>query len=272
MLVGSLTHTTSQWKPFNPLLGETFQGHLDAETQIFVEQVSHQPPMSRYLITSPLYRVHGMITYNGHISTTRLTIYNEGWNIIDFHDGGQLRFFFPPVALGGVLVGNRTVHLTGTAVALDPVNLLKGVIRMNDKKKGGFFANLISGTRYNVFSGEIYRFNPTEHEKLTGSDWLAMTKAMEALPDKVESLATISGEPFEKLVVGDEPVWDIHRDAKHARQQKYAENPLPSDLRFREDLIWLSYGNEKYAQEWKLRLEEQQRYEKKLRTKKTANN
>lgn len=32
-------------------------------------------------------------------------------------------------------------------------------------------------------------------------------------------------------------------------------NPLPSDPRFRDDLIWLSRENESYAQTWKTRLE-----------------
>jgi len=45
---------------------------------------------------------------------------------------------------------------------------------------------------------------------------------------------------------------------------------LPSDHRYREDLIWLFYENEKYAQEWKTKLEVQQRKEKKNR--KTAEN
>lgn len=32
-------------------------------------------------------------------------------------------------------------------------------------------------------------------------------------------------------------------------------NPLPSDPRFREDLIWLKREKEDYAQTWKTRLE-----------------
>jgi hypothetical protein len=42
-------------------------------------------------------------------------------------------------------------------------------------------------------------------------------------------------------------------------------NSLPSDVRYREDLIWLKNGNEAFAQTWKTRLEIQQRYERKLR-------
>lgn len=35
----------------------------------------------------------------------------------------------------------------------------------------------------------------------------------------------------------------------------FSEEPLPSDGRFREDLIWLRYGNEEYAQAWKFIIE-----------------
>lgn len=47
----------------------------------------------------------------------------------------------------------------------------------------------------------------------------------------------------------------------------YVQNPLPSDIRFREDLMWLFYGNEEYAQKWKVKLEKQQRDDRKLRVK-----
>eukprot|EP00350_Pseudokeronopsis_sp_OXSARD2_P001090 CAMPEP_0170556810 /NCGR_PEP_ID=MMETSP0211-20121228/18792_1 /TAXON_ID=311385 /ORGANISM="Pseudokeronopsis sp., Strain OXSARD2" /LENGTH=53 /DNA_ID=CAMNT_0010867367 /DNA_START=52 /DNA_END=213 /DNA_ORIENTATION=+ len=40
---------------------------------------------------------------------------------------------------------------------------------------------------------------------------------------------------------------------------------LPSDWRFREDLIWLKYGYQKIAAKWKLRLEEQQRLDRRNR-------
>jgi hypothetical protein len=40
---------------------------------------------------------------------------------------------------------------------------------------------------------------------------------------------------------------------------------LPSDWRYREDLIWLKYGYQKIAANWKLKLEVQQRKDRKNR-------
>ena len=40
-----------------------------------------------------------------------------------------------------------------------------------------------------------------------------------------------------------------------------------SDWRFREDLLWLKYGYMKVAQKWKIRMEEQQRQDRRMRLK-----
>jgi hypothetical protein len=45
------------------------------------------------------------------------------------------------------------------------------------------------------------------------------------------------------------------------------ENVAPSDWRFREDLIWLKYKFMKIAHQWKVRMEEQQRHDRRLRLK-----
>ena len=51
-VVGGLRRQTSTLKPFNPILGETFQADL-AGTQVFVEQISHHPPISCWQVTRP---------------------------------------------------------------------------------------------------------------------------------------------------------------------------------------------------------------------------
>lgn len=42
-------------------------------------------------------------------------------------------------------------------------------------------------------------------------------------------------------------------------------NPLPSDWRFREDLIWMHYQDYPKSEKWKVKLEEEQRSHRKLR-------
>lgn len=71
--------------------------------------------------------------------------------------------------------------------------------------------------------------------------------------DKGFELGIVSGSWIKSIRIDEKEIWNINiRPLKHY----CVLNPLPSDLRFREDLIWLFYENKKIAQKWKLRLEE----------------
>ena len=53
----SLFMTGTGKKPFNPILGETFQGHYSGDP-IYIEQVSHHPPISYLSIYGNKYKAH----------------------------------------------------------------------------------------------------------------------------------------------------------------------------------------------------------------------
>lgn len=46
--VSGLRYMCSQWKPFNPILGETFQAEFEDGTLAFLEQTSHHPPITNW--------------------------------------------------------------------------------------------------------------------------------------------------------------------------------------------------------------------------------
>ena len=48
-------------KPFNPILGETYQGWING-CPCYCEQISHHPAVSSYLVIGRGYRIHGTIT------------------------------------------------------------------------------------------------------------------------------------------------------------------------------------------------------------------
>ena len=50
------------------------------------------------------------------------------------------------------------------------------------------------------------------------------------------------------------------------------EGPLPSDCRYREDILWLKYGETDLAGKWKVKLEEQQRLDRANRKKFSESN
>lgn len=81
--------------------------------------------------------------------------------------------------------------------------------------------------------------------------------------DIEEEICDVWGNVLEELRIDDEVFWSI------SDYTPYRYFPMPtslaSDCRYREDLLWLQYDNLKYSQEWKSKLEVQQRHDKKMR-------
>jgi hypothetical protein len=81
-----------------------------------------------------------------------------------------------------------------------------------------------------------------------------------------EVLCNIEGEFSNIIRFDDVPYWeyDNYEFPKFLRMGY----TLPSDSTFREDIVWLKQDNEDEAQKAKIRLEEIQRNDRKLRSKK----
>lgn len=56
----------STQKPFNPILGETYQGFLNG-CPIFLEQVSHHPAISYLYFVGRGYKIYGQIAPTVHL-------------------------------------------------------------------------------------------------------------------------------------------------------------------------------------------------------------
>ena len=71
-------------KPFNPLLGETYQANLPDGTKIYVEHTSHHPPVSNFEINDPenLYQLFGYYEYKAKIKAGYLLLQTDGPNHI----------------------------------------------------------------------------------------------------------------------------------------------------------------------------------------------
>ena len=57
------------------------------------------------------------------------------------------------------------------------------------------------------------------------------------------------------------------KDLDKYQKKSIVGNPLPSDCRYREDILWLKYGEMELAGKWKVKLEEQQRLDRANRKK-----
>jgi hypothetical protein len=84
-------HTMSGFlKPFNPVIGETYQGCLSDGTQIYAEQTSHHPPVQTWNVVGPAgsYVYSGWMSYSAKVRFNKVCVATRGDRMITFPDGG----------------------------------------------------------------------------------------------------------------------------------------------------------------------------------------
>jgi len=109
-VVSGLHRGVKQMKPFNPILGETWQARYSDGTQIYFEQTSHHPPISSFQVFGPknIFYLHGYHEYTAHFRANGSLIGGQiGPNIIEFPDGGSVVYQNPYVQMTGALWGDR---------------------------------------------------------------------------------------------------------------------------------------------------------------------
>jgi hypothetical protein len=82
-------------KPLNPILGETYEGSLPDGSNVYMEQVSHRPPISYMLYEGPdnLYRFYGYSTFSAKAWLNSIKLKVVGSKTIEFsRDGGKITF------------------------------------------------------------------------------------------------------------------------------------------------------------------------------------
>lgn len=141
-----------QNKPFNPLLGETYQGQYPDGTKIYAEHTSHHPPVTNFLVEDPdgLYTLSGYYEVYGKVAPSNITSALRGPTTLKFKDGHTIYFAFPYYRLGGTIMGERTVEGLGSCLFEDPMNSRKAVIIMNTYKKTGWISRSHSGSKDEV--------------------------------------------------------------------------------------------------------------------------
>eukprot|EP00826_Nyctotherus_ovalis_P045740 TRINITY_DN5091_c0_g2_i1.p1 TRINITY_DN5091_c0_g2~~TRINITY_DN5091_c0_g2_i1.p1 ORF type:complete len:501 (-),score=132.62 TRINITY_DN5091_c0_g2_i1:126-1628(-) len=248
-----------QLKPFNPLIGETMEASLADGTRFFLEHTSHHPPISNFFVQGPQnsYTMYGHHEYRGNVTTNGLENEQHGPNIVEFPDGTTVQFAYPRFKIHGLLMGDRMIYPSGEMVFEDKSEGLRAVIIFNYGKKRGLFSSRKKGTRIDDFDGVIYKVKPDVKSKSVGE--------LKDLKDVDERICSVSGSWLGQLKIGNQVYWDIEK--VELPPLNFAKNPLPTDWRFREDLIWLRRGNTEISQEWKVRLEIEQRRDRGTREK-----
>lgn len=118
-------------KPFNPILGETFQGFIDG-CPVYGEQISHHPPISSILLFGRGYRIYGNLEAKVYVHLNSGEGVNEGFCTIQFDDGGKVVFQTAPGEVSGLAVGDRKFRFKGKTFVVDAKNRLFCAINFED--------------------------------------------------------------------------------------------------------------------------------------------
>jgi hypothetical protein len=264
--IAGLYVPTKQLKPFNPNIGETFQGEFENGSQLYAEHVSHYPTLAQFYIKDPDFNIHGYFDFqtNSESLGSKIRIDQKGPIHIDFNNGQQIIYNMPVIKLLNARgEENRSAIWIDHMIFADTKNNLKGIVHLGAESKH------IHGV-----TGHIIEFNFPKDYKF---DIDKERKDSAKISKTTKVLSTISGSWLKDLKFDGQEYWNI--DKYEPSFVKPCTNVLPSDGRYREDLIWLfrSFYDAKneeekkkfedYAQSWKLLIEQIQRHERDMKKK-----
>ncbi|CAD8169140.1 unnamed protein product [Paramecium octaurelia] len=236
MIIAGLYNGGRQKKPFNPILGETFQGSWQDGSSISIEHTSHHPPISHFYIEHfrKKYRFYGHFEYQAALRYNAVIGHQVGENAVEFSDGQRIAFSMPPAKVSGLIYGARLLEWYGSIKFVDQKNDMVCDIKFSEGA-GMLIGRNQKPTDY--FEGTLFQHNRV--------------------------ISKVEGSWLESISWDGIKYWDLEKiDPAYIIK---SESPLPSDCRFRTDLIELSNHNLDGAQEEKTRLEIIQRRDRKLR-------
>uniref|UniRef100_A0A0G4F0S0 PH domain-containing protein n=1 Tax=Chromera velia CCMP2878 TaxID=1169474 RepID=A0A0G4F0S0_9ALVE len=244
-LLAGLHKGTQQLKPFNPLLGETFQGTWSDGTKVCLEHTRHHPPVCHFQVDSPRggYQMDGHYKLLMKLGTNAGLGFQEGPTKIRFRDGATVTLTWPAMRLSGILYGSRIFEWVGEATVTDEKNGIFGSVRFGETTadgKGGGSVFSPPALPSEEIRGKVEDSKNGTSSQLTGS-WL--------------DLVEFDGQKY----------WGIYDSGFEEAVPVSAAESLPSDCRWRPDIFFLRNGDLDLSQKWKHWVEDRQREDRSLR-------
>lgn len=141
-VVSGMHQVASQRKPFNPIIGETYEGIWPDGSRIYVEHISHHPPISSFLVENSdnLFIFEGSYEYTARVTDLGNSVTGRqiGKNRVRFTDGSYVEWEYPVMKISGLLFGKRTTQWVGSFEFIDKKNQLKAKLEFS--KEAGFFS------------------------------------------------------------------------------------------------------------------------------------
>ncbi|CAD7703208.1 unnamed protein product [Ostreobium quekettii] len=247
------------WKPFNPILGETFQLQCGNGVRFLSEQVSHHPPIGAAHAENRNFVYDIIAAPKSKFLGNSVEIYPQGRTRIRLKRTGEVFSLVPPTSKAcNVVVGGIWIDSFGT---LTVVNVSTG-----DKAALEF-------TPCGWFGAGRYEYEGHVTDGSTGAKALRVFGkwnshcSVERLED---GSAESSGQAERLWTCAEKPADDVYSRTHFCLKCNTcsgAAEPLASDSRRRSDIAFLNKGDSTAAGTWKYDLEEMQRAERREREK-----
>ena len=246
-------------KPFNPILGETFQGVVGG-CPIYIEQISHHPPIAAFQMYGKNFRIEGTFEFHAAIGTNSVKCRKIGEFKVSFKNTGTIiQVQFPIGLMSGTAFGKRTFQYQKKLQVYDLTNHYYCEVDF-EKSESSKKRKEIPG----YFSTNIFKFNDRFLAKIQqeGKKKDCELKFKEK-DHALTKLDKVEGSWLGSLTINDALYWSY--DQHVPPKLEYFENPLPSDSNFRLDILHLKTGDELKSQDKKVAYEDVQRKDQKLR-------
>ena len=251
-------------KPFNPILGETFQAKLN-DSYYYLEQTSHHPPIMNFYAYGKNYKIYGYEEADASTYPNTLTIFYKGNFVIEYPDKTKNIIIYPTLNLSGTMMGTRKFHFKGKICVYDVENDLISFINLDPapNEKRGFIGKFFKSPEKKMsfpdyFIGGIYKLSDFKLSKFDNSiiDKINVT-------DKIKEKCKIEGHFTIDINFDDKCYWNFFEN----QYPEFFRNnyTLPSDSCYRLDEILLKIHDEEFCQQYKILMEEDQRRDRKLR-------
>jgi hypothetical protein len=242
-------HLSAQCKkPFNPILGETFEAQYRDGTQVYMEQTTHHPPASNWQIVGSgnAYQYWGRGVGSASARGNLIRGYQHGPNVLDFAGGQRITWNLPVLTVQGIAWGDRVQHFDGTVQFRDEANQISCDVQFNAEALG-FVKSLFSKPKQKTdyLRGDI----------------------MVGPAGKQTKVATVEGSWLSHIDIGGTRFWEYDKALPHVLHPRSPKETLESDSFKREDLLAFAEGDLERCGELKQVLEDRQRYDRRLREK-----
>jgi hypothetical protein len=238
-------------KPITAIDGETNQGFFTDGSLFYAEKISHVPLVCAYQIINDHMNFRVSFRHEAHyvMGSNEMKNYFKGIFTVEIN-GNPIYFTMATMWMRGMMYGKNTCGFDEYMFFHFPAANLKAFVKINSKIRADSIEGCILPSNENpVFISAKFGSNLFQNLKPRLSDFK-------------NNLCLIEGAFNEKILFDKIVYWESRQKAY---KLQISEDVLPSDFRFREDVIWYNYGSLDQAEEWKTKLEEVQREGQKSR-------